>query len=403
MKGIHYIIILTGLFAIGCRTSTDEKMTESLRIDLDALKAKHAPDTRTKAWLVEIEETKDTIRLTADIESEDAKNELNKLLAEKYPRIVHKINLLPENEPERLVHAIINNSVASIRGEPKHKAEMVSQAFLGTPVRVLKKKAGWYLAQTPNKYLGWINADDLVFFEEEKLNVFKQQEKVIYNRQSGSSHINPDTESQVVSDLVIGCILTKVGKKGNFIHVAYPDGRTAYVHKDEVIDMMAVFNRMPDKEKLVATAMRFHGIPYLWGGFSSKAIDCSGFTSTVYFMNGIVLQRDASQQIRYGKLVSEQYTHENLMAGDLLFFGRRANDSLPEKVTHVAMYIGDTEFIHASGKVKVNSIDSTRTNYIKSYKNLFIRTMRVIGSEGTESIDRIIENDFYKNIIPSNK
>ena len=115
--------------------------------------------------------------------------------------------------------------------------------------------------------------------------------------------------------------------------------------KEETEDLNIVFNKKPEGDALVKTAKKFNGIPYLWGGFSSKAIDCSGFTSNIYFLNGIILQRDASQQIKFGKEITSNYEYTNLLKGDLLFFGRKANDSVPEKVIHVGMYIGDSEFI----------------------------------------------------------
>jgi cell wall-associated NlpC family hydrolase len=391
------------MIATSCTMTDNETISKNLKVDLDSLKEIYAPDSRIVVWNVSIENQSDTLKLFADIESQSAKDGIQKLIAEKYPEVLTEVNLLPENEPDRLIHAIVNNSVASIRSDPKHRAELVNQAFLGTPIRILKKKGGWYLAQTPNYYLGWINADDISLIDEEELKNYKQASKILFNEQTGSSYSEPNTNSQVVSDLVIGCILPVLSSQGNFYKVKYPDGRTAYVMKAETIDMMTVFKRRPDGKRLVDCAKKFNGIPYLWGGFSSKAIDCSGFTSTVYFINGIVLQRDASQQIRYGTEISDQFDYQNLLPGDLLFFGRRATSSHPAEVTHVGMYIGDTEFIHASGKVKINSIDSTRANYLSGYRDSFIKTMRVIGNEGKEGIDNITENNFYKNIIPDLK
>ena len=149
------------------------------------------------------------------------------------------------------------------------------------------------------------------------------------------------------------------------------------------------------------SVLEFNGIPYLWGGSSSKAIDCSGLTSNVFFMNGTLLPRDADQQALCGKEISTEYDYENLMPGDLLFFGRKASQEQPESVSHVAIYLNDSEFIHAAGfrdRVSLNSMDSTRENFIPDYPEIFVRSVRILGEE-LNGFEPITENIFYKEII----
>jgi len=155
------------------------------------------------------------------------------------------------------------------------------------------------------------------------------------------------------------------------------------------------------KEGLVKTAMAFNGIPYMWGGTSSKAIDCSGLVTNVYFMNGIQLPRDADQQTFCGKVVSTEYSPDGLETGDLLFFGKKATDATPEDVTHVAMYLGNGEFIHSAGfreRVSINSMDPEAGNFIENYPDIFIRTVRIAG-EAYSGFQPVTENPFYKEIL----
>jgi len=72
-------------------------------------------------------------------------------------------------------------------------------------------------------------------------------------------------------------------------------------------------------ESIVQTAKQLLGVPYLWGGTSTKGMDCSGFTKQVYFMHGIILARDASQQVRYGRLIDEVGDFSDARPGDLVF------------------------------------------------------------------------------------
>ncbi|RLD51949.1 MAG: hypothetical protein DRI94_04590 [Bacteroidetes bacterium] len=405
MKNISIIFALLMIFG-SCTMKNNEKLKEEINTNIDSLKNIYAPDKRITLWNVTTDIANDTLVISAELENKTAADQLKEILTKKYPDVLLKIKILPEKEQERTVHAIVNNSVASIRKKAKHSSELVNQAFLGTPVKVYKKERNWYLIQTPNRYIGWINEDDIIFFNKEQLSKLKQKNKIIYKKQQGSSYSEPDENSQVISDLVIGCILSVTDTINNFFKVQYPDGREAYVLKKEVDKMMTVFNRIPEGKNLVNTAKKFYGIPYLWGGLSSKAIDCSGFTSAIYFMNGVILQRDASQQIKYGTEMTNKFKFKNLSAGDLLFFtdiSYLGDKEKSKKITHVGMYIGDTEFIHASGKVKINSMDSTRKNFNPEYRDTFKKAIRIIGNVGTESIEKITDNKFYKTIIPNRK
>ena len=121
------------------------------------------------------------------------------------------------------------------------------------------------------------------------------------------------------------------------------------------------------------------GIPYLWGGTSVKGMDCSGFTKTVYRLNGLELSRDASQQVQQGTLIeTQQGDFSQLRPGDLLFFGQPANAGQAERVVHVGMWIGNNEFIHASGKIRVSSFSSTAPNFDEYELKRFLRAKRMI-------------------------
>ncbi len=94
------------------------------------------------------------------------------------------------------------------------------------------------------------------------------------------------------------------------------------------------------RSELVETAKRFIGIPYRWGGTTAEnGFDCSGLTMVSYRLNGLDLPRVSRSQFQAGKWVSK----EQLRPGDLVFFATKGGT----RVTHVGMYVGDGDFIHA--------------------------------------------------------
>ena len=120
-------------------------------------------------------------------------------------------------------------------------------------------------------------------------------------------------------------------------------------------------------------------------------------------MNGIQLPRDADMQALIGRELTTSLAPDGLESGDLLFFGRKASEGREESVTHVAMYIGDGEYIHSAGhreRVSINSMDSTKENFIERYPDIFVRAVRILG-EGYEGFRPISQNAFYKEIISS--
>lgn len=151
---------------------------------------------------------------------------------------------------------------------------------------------------------------------------------------------------------------------------------------------------------MLSTAFEFKGVPYLWGGTSAKMVDCSGFTKTAYYMHGLILQRDASQQTLYGDLVDAINDYGKLQAGDLVFFGKKATAENKERVTHVGLCLGDQEFIHASGKVRINSLNRDSEKYTEYYETAFVRARRVVGNVDGSGIEWVVDNEFYREILP---
>lgn len=392
------------LILSACTSKFDRTLVEANTL-LDSLKSQFAPDSRIELWDITASNVEGVLTLQGALASKKIYMELVSSIEASFPGVENKLQLLPEVGDGRFVNGLVNNSVTHLRRGTSSKTEMLTQALLGTPIRILKEEDGKRLIQTPDAYLGWVNVNEVHFLDSDELARYKDAQKVIFRSQYGFAYTEANDTSLPVSDLVIGCMLAILSEKGAFFQVEYPDGRQAWVKKEEVISAEDVFFNEVESPDLVATAMAFNGIPYLWGGASAKNIDCSGLVSNVYFMNGIQLPRDADQQSNCGREITTEFVSTDLEAGDLLFFGRKATADRKERVSHVGMYIGDGEFIHAAGyrdRVSINSLDTAQGHFIESYPEIFVRATRIIGAAQNGFLP-LTENAYYKEIINAPK
>lgn len=111
-------------------------------------------------------------------------------------------------------------------------------------------------------------------------------------------------------------------------------------------------------EKIVSTAKKYIGVPYVWGGESPSGFDCSGLVQYVFKQNGISLNRTVSTQYKQGYSISKA----NLQPGDLVFFQNTYTTGL----SHIGIYIGNDQFIHASSSKGV-TISSLSNSYWSSH------------------------------------
>jgi len=376
LKKSTYILLL--VFIGACSTSKVANHSSAgvpAQPYIESIVQQYAPDKRTALFKVI---TKGNI-LSGETNLTEAKIALLEKLHAANINFIDSIQILPDHNLQAKHSAVVSVSVANLRLLPGHPAELVTQATLGTPLKVLKKERGWYLVQTPDKYLAWVEGGMLAFMDTLTFKKWEQSEKLIYTQPFGLAYASPGARAATVSDLVYGDVLSIRNEINEFYEVSFPDGRIAFVLVKDVMKYKEwALSRQPTEENLVQSAKRLLGVPYLWGGTSFKGVDCSGFTKTVYFMNGLVLPRDASQQVNIGEEIDTKNGWRNLRPGDLLFFGIPAKDNRPERVVHVGMWIGNQEFIQAASMVKISSVNSNDPNYDSTEYRRFLRAKRVL-------------------------
>jgi len=352
-----------------------------------SVKEHFVPDSRVGIFDVKLIKDGNEFVLEGETDNSNAMNAVIDSLARLNISYENNVEMLPQEQLEGRYRALVNISVCNIRKEPRHSSELVTQSILGTPVKVLKEKGSWYLIQTPDQYLGWVDGGGIEFLSQENSDAYFERKMIIFTGIYGFSYQKPEEVSTIISDLTSGNVLFLEEILESYYKISYPDARIGYIKKSESkpFDIWLSESQF-DPEKLTFRAFSMLGVPYLWGGTSSKGMDCSGFTKTVFLMNGYVLPRDASQQENIGTLVDDKKAFEKLQMGDLLFFGRQATDSTRERVVHVGMWIGDMKFIHASGDIHVSSMDPDSDIFDEYNLERYLRTKRLAGSEDEDNL-----------------
>lgn len=380
MRKIIYAIV--ALFMPICMfAQTDaEKINESV-------KKQYAPDSRQALWEVIVQTTADGVVAKGKTTERNAYLTFKSLMENNRIEYKDSIIVYPDNR-----WGLVRISVASLRGGAKHSAEIVSQALMGTPLRLLERAGEWWRVQTPDGYISYIPSSSIVEKTPEQMYKWRQSERlVVKSLDQIRVYATPDNYScrNMITDLVNGCIVE--GQVNNDkIEIVLPDGRKGWLNMTDVEPITTWASQKFDSNKILEVAYSLMGTPYLWGGMSTKALDCSGLARVCYFANGIILMRDASQQAKTGLRIEPENWRE-CKRGDLLYFG----NAKTKRVTHVGIYDKDGGYVHSSGRVKYNSIDPESSVYLKTP---FLLAVRIDGQIGTDGIINVANHPWYFNI-----
>jgi hypothetical protein len=384
MKNIYGCIIILIFAFVSCQKPEEGRDKTEIHPIVKELQQKYAPDQRVAIFDIQVIEEGKRVTLKGEVDKAEAKDEALSAFRAQNSDVLDSIVVLPASALGEKTWGVITVSVANMRSKTGEGAELGTQALMGNIVRIWKKRGGYYYIQTPDKYLGWADGDQLVHMTEQEAAVWSKTKKVFFTGFHGMILQLPVENAYPVSDITGGGVMRDLGESGSWKRVGLPDGRVGFVQRKDLIDHADWGSRLqPAAANIERTGRFMMGVPYLWGGTSVKGVDCSGFTKTVYLLNGILLDRDANQQAEQGTPVEAGEQFANLKKGDLLFFGRKAAEDKKERISHVGIYLGKKEYIHSSGRVQINSFDRNSPLFNEYNLERFVRARRIIAS-GTE-------------------
>ena len=371
-KTLRYSIMLKTvplLIIISC--GGDQRIETVFNEELENIKSRYTPDRALDVFSINLKKNNSKWVLSGETTDENAFTRTNEIADSLFGKanVINNILLLPDAALNDSIFGIINVSVSPLREEPRHSSQMVDQAIMGSTINLLKKQDDWYLVQTDYDYIGWMNKTSISVTDTNGIENWENKINYRVSSLYASVFSLPYETSQPVSDIILNNMMIGKRKSNDWIAVTLPDGRSGFVKERNLELINPNQLKYLDTEKILLEAYKMTGVPYLWGGNSSKANDCSGFTQTVFKTIEVQLPRDARQQALLGNEVLPEKDWKNILPGDLLFFGK------DKKVTHVGISTGGKEFIHQGGMVKTNSLDENSPNfsYKRSKSFLFIK------------------------------
>ena len=255
----------------------------------------------------------------------------------------------------------VSASALKMRAEASTASDCLSLLPKGTTVVVESTAAdGWYAVNYQGE-TGYLSSDYVTFSTTSSAKLGNG----LVTGNSVNVRSAASTSAASVGMLNKGDVVSIVGFDDGWFKVSY-SGITGYLRSDymDVTDKpLSSINLASAKGgEVVSYAKQFLGVRYVYGGSSSSGFDCSGFTSYVMKHFGYNIPRTASTQMNVGTSVSKAA----LQPGDLVFF-RDPSIAGSKPASHVGIYIGNNQFIHASSGGGQVQIDSLSSNYYASY------------------------------------
>lgn len=255
--------------------------------------------------------------------------------------------------------AVVKCDIAALYVKPDAMAELADEALHGMVVEVLEAPApGWVKVRTQYRYEGY-TAEGCLNTDEAAARQWDAYGKMMACVPYLDVMDAPAVQAGRVVSLPKGGLVHPLGEadEDGWMKVGLPSGKQGYARQANLTGQPPHWETVPQeqlRQALATAGLSYLGTQYRWGGKTAMGIDCSGLCSMAYLLNGSTIYRDAD--IREGFDMHE-ISREKLAMGDLIFFKG-----------HVALYLGEDQYVHSTGKkgsdgVVINSLNPASPFY----------------------------------------
>jgi beta-lactamase class A len=255
--------------------------------------------------------------------------------------------------------AVIIKDTAPLKQKPEYNSELTDEVLFGWTVDILEITAEWLYVQTSYNYKGYLKAEEVLF---DSNNLWESIDKQFVIASFADILSDPKYSAGIITTIPRGSCIAVTGEVfDKWLEVKLPMGKIGWI-REEAICKSFIDKGSELRQSIVDIALLYLGTQYRFSGKSPMGIDCSGLSSMAYLMNGLIIPRDSEDQLKAMKKIQRKQSKP----GDLLFFPG-----------HVAIYIGEDKFVHASGMdavVKVNSLNKDSKLYRKDLDEKYICT-----------------------------
>lgn len=269
------------------------------------------------------------------------------------------------------------SSSVNFRSAPNTSSTSYGELKNGTKVNVVGVSSGWYKV-TYNGKTGYIHPDYITLASSSAGTAIAPSNTVTSTTGTAgtvkcSSSVNlrsaANTSSSILAELKNGTAVTVLSTSNGWSKVSYA-GKTGYISADYLVtassgtaispsNTAASVSISAKRQSVLNYAAQFLGVPYVYGGSTPSGFDCSGFTSYVFKNTVGSIPRVAQAQYDATTRVSR----DDLLPGDLVFFG-----SSTSSISHVGIYVGSNQFIHAPSTGDVVKYSSLTGSYATRYQ-----------------------------------